>query len=950
MKTSDILHEIDDMCGLLKLMLFPYQYITSLRQREANTVDPVEALVSPSIRVRFLSLKSVAVEAIRVYMLDYGDSKDGYFANEKKYETGEDRVFPEWQVLISRREKHSPAFRQAESVAQIRVDPPCEILPLRASAVELDREVAGAARECADRRSGRVVAFELRDDPSYSQDVLDSVSAVYDGVRRRALPKLYSALAPGTDDDRMKGALWTLNLMSFGKYAAGEVTLAPQLIEKLFACQHNEKPSIQDAVSTVAENCLNSLSEASDLVYKLENKTLDAILAERQLDKAELALARRCEQNRLERSRVSNEASKELVRTLLAIGNSSKTHWKYEIAAIRCLRAIIRRDVPTSAEQIGSSCTRHTTAIPIYDTVYLDKDPAPGWLAWGDSVTLCRVPDRVKSTFLPWERGSDAFLSVYFGEENHESTIVIDNVSYVKSIFQLLEDEPFEALQPVLYKLLDEKELDKQRALAEFTAGPVIVDAFSQKLKTDTVSIWQSLIEYLFQNKDPRRLQPLVDHIMELWTQLDFQPELAFDATKYLSIFKSFYRELNWKFLGWTDQAVERYWKQLEVNEHEDVRAFIADILLFSNRIKSSPRPSCPSTEVFVRECRTLPVSYDIMGMRGMYHMDRFTELVGKFHVWREERVSGVRAFQSTYDRVGITICKFLFQLLLNTSASAVFDYVLPLMASSGMLTAVSDADDPDTAARAVQVHRAAVNDNQDLATRANDVLVQMCGVTVPVPLINPLIDGIFESIRNSPSWKVRLKAIPLIQIFYFRQLPLISDGKLIEMLEVLCQCLDDEVINVREMAATTLSGILRLSPRRHILTLRDRFVQLIKKSHIPPRSDPAYAKSLRQRHAAILGVCALVDSVPYTVEKWTPDLLTNVLAEHTYDPVRSISSCDKWLLIEFMQAPISTTVRKCARNFSRTHRDTWHEDSARFDESQLAALSTLLTGSSYYA
>lgn len=42
---------------------------------------------------------------------------------------------------------------------------------------------------------------------------------VYDGVRRRALPVLFDALKPGTEDDRMKGALWTLNLSSFGKYA-----------------------------------------------------------------------------------------------------------------------------------------------------------------------------------------------------------------------------------------------------------------------------------------------------------------------------------------------------------------------------------------------------------------------------------------------------------------------------------------------------------------------------------------------------------------------------------------------------------------------------------------------------------------------------------------------------------------------------------------------------------
>lgn len=69
--------------------------------------------------------------------------------------------------------------------------------------------------------------------------------------------------------------------------------------------------------------------------------------------------------------------------------------------------------------------------------------------------------------------------------------------------------------------------------------------------------------------------------------------------------------------------------------------------------------------------------------------------------------------------------------------------------------------------------------------------------------------------------------------------------------------------------------------------SLQDRFVRLAKDSHIPHRKSEEYTKAIRQRHAAILGICALVDSYPYTVEKWMPELLTNILAEHTYDPVR---------------------------------------------------------------
>ena len=67
------------------------------------------------------------------------------------------------------------------------------------------------------------------------------------------------------------------------------------------------------------------------------------------------------------------------------------------------------------------------------------------------------------------------------------------------------------------------------------------------------------------------------------------------------------------------------------------------------------PRPSVPTVETFVRECRTKGRDADIMGIRNGYHTARVAELVKKFPEWRKERVSGARAFQSTHDRYGIS-------------------------------------------------------------------------------------------------------------------------------------------------------------------------------------------------------------------------------------------------------------------------------------------------------
>jgi hypothetical protein len=45
----------------------------------------------------------------------------------------------------------------------------------------------------------------------------------------------------------------------------------------------------------------------------------------------------------------------------------------------------------------------------------------------------------------------------------------------------------------------------------------------------------------------------------------------------------------------------------------------------------------------------------------------------------------------------------------------------------------------------------ALVNDNDDLSHRASTLLVRMCGVVPPQPLINPTIDALFDGIKQSP-------------------------------------------------------------------------------------------------------------------------------------------------------------------------------------------------------
>ncbi|EPQ60969.1 hypothetical protein GLOTRDRAFT_135553 [Gloeophyllum trabeum ATCC 11539] len=1014
METSDILNEIPEMIATVEALEcgFPlsdpqderYQYISTLRRRYGEFLHFASISLLKQGEENTLDAVHMLIRSIRTYMLEYGDNRDSYYIQSDQYNT---------ERSVTRQYAGQKIWPRAVFVRRARL---YHSARLRWNSIERRR---GLLEDSLIDDVLQWAMWHYAIVRESAQSLLESLSTVYDGLRRRCLPTLYKALDPGTEDDRMKGALWTLTSSIFVKYAVSEPTLANQFISKVFACQHNEKPSVQNRVAALLDGCLNSFVEPCFLIYRIENKALDRAL--RQLEGIlpshgqNDSLVSRCKDKRVERIRMANKAIEATTDAILKIAASTKTHWKYAIVAIRCLRTLIRRDLPLSPAIAGYFMQKTHDAHPSiryyaqralmkvsryiklrtyhHDVVDLvleqnhhplrrivkinspshaftqdflknfrkpvDRElamrepllcdkAATGWLAWGETMDFFLLPPTDGAT-QQWEPDSAAAIAAirdiakdmtywkkltgHFSSENHNETISQDHVSCVKSIFQLLGDEPLDAMRPVLEDLIKDSDKNKQRGAAELLAGlfggskhwpgkiqqrvwdwfqPRISMIFGQSVKTDTMLIWTSFLEYVFYNKDPRRVQPLVDYLVDEFRLIDYNGESSFDAVKTFCFFRAFYEELNWKFWPWTEDILRQCWPQIS-SEHDDVRAYIAEYLSFCDRVQWQPRGSMPTAEVVVRESRTAPLEQDVIGSRGYFHREHVSELVKKFKIWREQRLPGVRAFQSTYDRVGVTVCKWLWHLIHDTHAMPVFDYILPLMPELFRFT---------------ELH-----DNDELSSRASILLVRMCGVTPPLSLVNAVLDAIFDAIQNSPSWRVRLKAIPLVQVFYFRQMPVISEIKLVEILEVVCKCLDDDVIEVREMAATTLSGILRLSPRRSILTLKDRFVRSLKAAYLPDRKAPTYNRALRQRHAAILGICALVDSYPYTVERWMPELITSVLAEHNYDPI-----------------PISTTVSKCASNFKKTHQDTWHEDSKRFDEEQLASLSTLLTGSSYYA
>jgi len=217
--TSDILNELPEMMGTLEPLNSGfcltdtsdtrYQYMTSLRRRFGEFLHNASVSLRQQGEENTVDAVHMLIRAVSTYMLEYGDSRDSFVANRTQYDSeinmarqyAGQKVWPRSVHVCRARFYHSARLRWNSAE---RWRGPLEDL-LIDDIIEWSLWNYAIIRE-----SGQ----------SLLQDLCDS----YDGTRRRALPTLFKALEPGTDDDRMKGALWTLNKPAFGKYAvSGEI-------------------------------------------------------------------------------------------------------------------------------------------------------------------------------------------------------------------------------------------------------------------------------------------------------------------------------------------------------------------------------------------------------------------------------------------------------------------------------------------------------------------------------------------------------------------------------------------------------------------------------------------------------------------------------------------------------------------------------------------------------
>ena len=159
------------------------------------------------------------------------------------------------------------------------------------------------------------------------------------------------------------------------------------------------------------------------------------------------------------------------------------------------------------------------------------------------------------------------------------------------------------------------------------------------------------------------------------------------------------------------------------------------------------------------------------------------------------------------------------------------------------------------------------------------------------------------------------------MQVIYFRRIFLIKPAQQQALFDAVADMLEDTQHEVRMGASTTLAGMIRCSPialRDNILSsLTTKFTDALRKNPMPKKksgtSTPVSTnQQVTRRHAAVLGLGALVNAFPYATPppEWMPEILAMLASRAANDA-----------------GAIGKTVKTILADFKKTRQDTWVTD-----------------------
>ncbi|KAF1998302.1 hypothetical protein P154DRAFT_578121 [Amniculicola lignicola CBS 123094] len=448
-------------------------------------------------------------------------------------------------------------------------------------------------------------------------------------------------------------------------------------------------------------------------------------------------------------------------------------------------------------------------------------------------------------------------------------------------------------------------------------AFPIIRGIFKDGLTPENSSYWTTFLHVVLQAKDPRRGWPLVDWLASF--RLDMDSNAAFKESSKIHLLQQCICDAGWHF-RLEEPILEDFMKHLD-HPYKGVREAMGQTIASIHRTRYH--------ESYKNVPTLMKAQKDVssIGIRPYEPSEEYavaiTETFERLEEWRKERPAGQQT-PSSYTQAGKTVLLWLDTTLSSYECIQLVKF-FPNIFMEQLLHMMDIKEDPELQSLAYHVFRHLPN----IPHREGED--------------EEFIAALIRIGRNATSWHQRLRILINIQVIYFRRLFLMSEKQQRVLFDCVSAMLGDAQLEVRMGAATTLSGMIRCSP----LALRDKMVAAIKtscttsltknplpKRRIPGTPTPEHNKLILVRHAAVLGLGALIQAFPYTSPPpaWLPDVLATLARKAASD-----------------SGMVGKSVKSILADFKKTRQDTWHVDVKAFEQEQLEDLEGVLW-KSYFA
>ena len=575
---------------------------------------------------------------------------------------------------------------------------------------------------------------------------------------------------------------------------------------------------------------------------------------------------------------------------------------------------------------------------------YIDHDH-PGWLVWEDTMPAYKPNPEIDLDYDDIEKGvltqigkmldrawlstffaylkqeprdstadrfrvSSAMLLVYIFEMMHDgftSVKLSDVKEEVKGVFEDGSDKhQHRATAEILGALLSsttDKPIQIREAVWEY-AFPIAKKILTDGLTPENQSYWVTFLHLVLQGKDPRRSWPVVDWLSTF--RLDMSSNAAFKESSKVRLLQQCVVDLGWHF-QLEKPITEDFLAHLD-HPYKGVREVIGSTL--SSIYRYRYHESYKDVNTLIES----QISASSVGTRPYQPTEEFSKTIhtvfDQLEKWRQERPPGLQA-SSPYTSGSKTVL-----LWLDTTLSSLECIGLVPFFPDPFISQLLQMMD--------------IREDVELASLAYHVFRHLANVPHGIGEDGPFIDALIKVGRTSTSWHQRLRSMVNMQVIYFRRLFLIAPEQQQSLFQCVADMLEDPQLEVRLGASSTLSGMIRCSPvalRTSVVNdLNAKFTKMLLDSPLPkkPRGPasatstgtstptPEHAKLVLTRHAAVLGLGALVQAFPYTSPPpaWIPGVLTTLANKANADP-----------------GMVGKSVKSILSEFKKTRQDTWHVD-----------------------